>query len=335
MAVTAARIVNISSGQGTWGSTGSMTRKLHGVTEQSGQVADKEQIVRALGWLGPSPISAQVAQSAEVTFGAVACYEEMPTILNGFFTAINASTSTDSTSAGYNYPYTAPVSSTQVFYHYTMEFGTTGAAYRSNGVVFNDLTVKGEAGDLWQFNVGAVAKEIVATTSGLSTAPADRAVNPIRMADTTLYVDAFSTGTMGGTSVGATLINFELAYKTGRHTKTFAGALKPGDFGEAAHDHTLKLTAEFNASAKAYVDELLGSTGAAVKRQIRIGATQGSSSSTKTYNINFAGQLVDGIKLFDDRDGNMTVALNFAGVYSTGLANSLTMSVVNGSSSTT
>ncbi|MBI2934670.1 MAG: hypothetical protein HYY29_03765 [Chloroflexi bacterium] len=313
-----------------------MARKLHGVTEQSGQVIEKAQIVKALGWLGPSPISAEVAQTAEVSFNGVCVYEDMPTILNGFFTAISASTSTDSTSAGYNYPYTAPVSSTQAFYHYSMEFGTTGAAYRANGVVFNDLTVKGEAGDLWNYTVGAVAKQIVATTSGLSTAVTDRAVNVVRMADTTLYVDAFSTGTMGATSVSATLINFEFGYKTGRHVKTFAGSVFPGDFGESNHEPTLKVTAEFNASAKAYVDELLGSSsGVAVKRQIRIGATQGTSGSTKTYNINFAGQLVDGFKLFDDRDGNMTVALNFSGVNSTGLGNALTMSVVNGSSSTT
>ncbi|MDO8751137.1 MAG: hypothetical protein Q7K03_08345, partial [Dehalococcoidia bacterium] len=273
MAVTANRQVNISTGQSTWGSTGSVVRKLHGVTQQSGQIVEKGQIVKALGWLGPSPISAEVSQTAEVSFEGICVYEDMPTILNGFFTGISASTSTDSTAAGYNYPYTAPVSSTQVFYHYTMEFGTTGAAYRANGVVFNDLTVKGEAGDLWNYVVGAVAKNIVASTSGLSTTPADRAVNVVRMADTTLAVDAFSTGTMGTTSVSATLINFELAYKTGRHVKTFAGSVFPGDFGEAAHEPTLKLTAEFFSSAKAYVDELLGTGGVAVKRQIRVGAT--------------------------------------------------------------
>ncbi|MDO8674122.1 MAG: hypothetical protein Q7O66_22140 [Dehalococcoidia bacterium] len=329
MPVTANRQVNISSGITTWGTTGTVVRKLHGITQQSGQVVDKNQVVKALGWLGPSPISAQVSQTAEVSFEGVCVYEDLPTILNGFFTGITASTSA---AAPYLYPYTAPVSSTQVFYHFTMEFGTSGAVYRSNGTVFNDLTIKGEAGDLWNYTVGAVAKQIINGTTGVSTSVADRPVNVVRMADTTLYVDAF-TATGATTAVSATLINFELDYKTGRHVKTFAGSVFPGDFGESNHEPTLKLTAEFNASAKAYVDELLGSTGAAVKRAIKIRSS--ASSSTITAAIHFAGQLVDGVKLFDDRYGNMTVGLNFSGVYSTAMANSLLISIENGSSSVT
>lgn len=335
MPSNAAKLVHISSGLGTWGSEGAAARKLMGVTDCSFQVVEKSQTVRALGWIGPSPISAEVAQSAEGSMEGVCVYEDMPTILNGFFTGIDSSTSTGASPSGYNYPYTAPVSSTQAIFTYTLEYGTTGAAYTANGVTFNELTVRGEAGDLWQYTVGAVAKNIIPSTSGLSTAMSDRAVNPVRMADTTLYVDPISTGTAGGTSVSATLISFEETIRTGRHTKTFAGSLTPGAHGDGPFEVTLKTVAEFNASAKAYVDELLGTTGAAVRRQIRIGATQGSSASTKTFNLDTAGILSEGFKLFDDRDGNMTVALTWNGVYSTGLGNSFACNVVNGSSSTT
>lgn len=336
MPATAARMLLYNTtGEGTYGSTTAATSKLHGVTDASLKINSKTEVVPGVGWLGPSPTAAEMMQSGEGSMDMVATYEEMPRIFNGIFAAIGASTST-SGAAPYNYPYTAPVTSTQVCYTYTWEYGATGALYKASGVVFNGLTIRGEVGDWWRASVPALCKQVTAATGGFTTAAnVDRTVNPIKMSDTTLYVDAFSTGTIGGTSVAATLISFELNFNPNRHLKTFAGSKYPNSWGEGKTEASLKMTAEFNASAKAYVDELLGSTGAEVRRQIRLGATQGSSAAQKTANLDFAGILVDGATLFSDREGNITVDLTWQAQYSTGLANHFAANFQNGSSSTT
>ena len=348
MPATALKTVQLSSAEGTWGSTGVATRKLSGVTDASLRVLDAVEVVPSLGWMGPGPNAAEVAQSGEGTISMVLSYEELTYLLNGVFTAIGASTSTTgvpptASAPPYNYPYLAPTTSTQSVYTYTMEYGTTGATYRAPGSVVKSLSIKGEAAGLWSATVNTVCKQIVASTSGLSTGLTAATVNPIRMADTSLYIDTFTSTAAGGSAASATLIAFDLNLETNRHTKTFAGALIPGSWGDGRMEGTLKLTAEFNASAKALVDELLGSTGAAVKRLIRIGATQGSSASVKAANLDFAGIKVDGETLFSDRDGNMTVELAFQGLYSSGLGGIYSTgnggwfvaNVQNGSSSTT
>lgn len=332
MPASALKVVQISSAEGTWGSTQAATIKLHGITDASLKSVDMVEIVPSAGMYGPGGAANTQAQSGEGRTSLTMTYEEAPRILNAFFTAIGQTTSTG---APYNYPYTAPVGSSQAVATYTMEYGTSGNAYRAPGSVGKHLNITGEAGGFWAGSVDWISKQIVAATSGLSSGPSDRTVTPIRMADTTLYVDAFSTATMGGSAVSATLIAFALDIETNRHLKQFAGSLYPASWGEGKWDGTLAITAEFNASAKAWVDEALGTTGATVSRQVRIGATEGSSASVKTFNLDFGGIKTGGETLFTDRDGNMTVALTFAGRYTTALSNWFLANVQNGSSSTT
>ena len=331
MPATAQKIVQLSSAEGTWGSTGAMVTKLHGVTDANFKINSTVETVPSLGWFGPSPVAQEQAHSGEGRIEMVTSYEEMPRIVNMFFTAIGASTSVG---APYNYPYTAPVTSTQAVFTYTLGLGSTASAYNAPGSIGKHLNIRGEAGGFWNTRMDFLAQRITVASTGMA-AQADRTVNPVRMADTTLYVDAFSTGTVGGTSVSATLIAFELDIETNRHLKLFAGSISPANWGEGKHEVTLRVTAEINASAKALVDELLGSTGAAVSRQIRIGATQGSAASLRTFNLDFAGIKSEGETLFSDRDGNMTVELSWQGRYSTGLSNWFATNIQNGSSSTT
>ncbi len=332
MPATALKYLNFSSGVGTYGATGDVKKRLMGLTDLSLKVAEKVGNPALSGYLGPGPIAVEVAQSAEGNFNFVPTYEMMPDILNGFFSAIGASTSAG---APYTYPYTGPVGSTQAHATYTMEQGTTGMVYRTNGTVFTELSLKGEQGGLWEGTVNYLAKNALPVSTGMSTAVGTTGVHVARMADTTLYIDAFSSGTIGGTAVSGTFISFDASIKTGRHLKTYAGSVFPTDYGEGKWDGTLKLVTEFNTTSKALVDELLGTTGAAVKRQIRIKATEGSGSSERVISLDFAGIKNEAETLWTDKDGNMTVELNFAGSYSTGLANWIGFSVQNGSSSTT
>lgn len=329
---SAARVLAFqSSGESAWGTTGAATKKLHGITDVSLTIVEKVEAVPTVGNYGPGPVAAEVAQSGEGQIEGIVLYEDSVNILNGLFTAIINSVTTSG--APYTYAYTAPVNSTQVCYSYTLEWGTTGQSYTAPGSVINGINIKGEAGGLWTYSAPVIAKLIKSVTP-TTAAWVDRTVNPVRMADTTLYVDG-STGTIGTTAISATLINFEMALNAGRHTKQFAGSINPASWGDAQMEGTLRTLLEFGSTAKAYVDELLGSTGAAVRRQIRINATEGTSAAVKAFGIDFAGIIGENIKLWDDRDGNMTVDLTWKGQYSTQLANWLKFNLQNGSSSTT
>lgn len=341
MGATAAKIVLISSGETSWGTTGNPTRKVHGITDATLKIDSEVEAVPAVGWYGPGPVAEEVSQSGSATIEGTACYEEMPSFLNAFFVAINNSTSTtgDDGAPPYRYPYEAPGSSTQACYTYTIHYGTTGQAYRAPGSVLNNLVIRGEAGGLWTYSMEAFAKQIVPSTSGISTGMTDRTVNPIRMADTNLAVAAFTAQTTDlsatGSIVSATLIDFELTVNPNRHLKTFAGSLFPGDWGDSRYEGTLRMTLEFNSTVKGYVDAALGSTGAVVQRAIRIGATEGSSATLKSMNLDFAGIKSEGETLWTDRDGNMTVETMWQGMYSTGISNWFECDVIHGSSSTT
>jgi hypothetical protein len=99
--------------------------------------------------------------------------------------------------------------------------------------------------------------------------------------------------------------------------------MNPTAHGEAQWEGTLQTVLEFDSTAKAYVDALLSGK---VEKQIEIEATRGDNVAT----IQFAGTLIGGVPLFGDRDGNMTVELNWEGTFNSTLGNWLKMSVING-----
>lgn len=333
MPARALRVVQINTtGEGTYGTQTASTLKLMGIVDASLKLNDKVEMVPNIGNLGPGPLAAEVMRSGEGKIEGTFTYEDAPRIANGFFTAIGASTSI---AAPYNYPYTAPVSSTQAVYTYTVEYGTTGVTYRAPGTVFSKLAVKGEAGGLWQFSVDNLAQNI--TSSGGLTVAADHTATPVRVSDTTVYLDAFSSGTIGTTAVSGTIISFDFTMDTKRHLKTYAASLTPGDWGEGKWEGALKLVMEVNTTSKAIVDELISTAPASTMsgRQVRIQAVQDTGGSQKTARLDFAGTRVGGEALFGDREGNLTYELNFAGRYSTGLTNWFACQFSHGSSSTT
>lgn len=311
-----------STGEASWGTSGVATRKLHGLTEFSATVTEKVEAVPSVGWYGPGPVADEVQRAGEFQIDGVCVYEEMPKILNALFTPTSASTSA---AAPYGYHYCAPVTSTQANYTWTMEFGTSSAAYASHGSVLNGLNITGEAGSYWKFSIPGIAKKITGLSSGFTTAAQDdsRTMTPIAMQDTNLRISPFATGAYGTSSgqVDATLISFDLKVDMKRHLKFFAGSAAAGGWGDNRLEGTLKIVAEFNATAKGYVDELVGlssgSTGAAFQRQFQIYA----SHATTTYSANllFGGIQSEPIKLWDDRDGNLTVEFNLLAKFSTAM----------------
>lgn len=326
---------------GTWGSSGAATRKWHGVTDASLTIVEKVEAVPTLGYYGPGPVADQVSQSGEGTVEGVATYEDLPNILNGLFTA-HTTGSSGNTSGGtvapYYYSWSAPITSTQVSATYTLEYGTSGRSYTAIGGVLSALTLRGEAGGLWTYTVPLIAKQVKPLSAASTAAWIDRLANPVQMSNTHFYWDALSTGTVKSTELQATLISFELTHAPNRHLKTFAGSKFPGGWGDNRAECTLTAVVEFNSTMKALLDAICTSSGAAMQAQISIfneNTTSTGSTGRRSAEIQFAGIQTEPIKLWDDRDGNLTLGLNMTGKYSTALGNYLKFIIENGSSSTT
>jgi hypothetical protein len=351
MPSNAANVLLISStGEATWGSTGvAATRKLHGIEKFEVRVVPTVEAVPTVGWYGPGPVADETAQIAEFDLSGTFTYQEAPKIYNGLFAFTSASTC--ASTAYIDYHWYAPVNTTQACATYPLEFGpSTAMAFKVNGGIFNTFKLSGEAGSLWKFEIGGLGKNAFALTTGLSTtARADsRTVYPVSMHETQLRIVPFATGTFGSSSglVSGTLISFELEVDAKRHLKLFAGSKFPGDWGDGKYEATLKIVAEFS-SGQSYplLAEMLGvnatgTTGVALQRQVTLWATRDSSAFVSA--VNFAGIQSKPVKLWNDRDGNMTMELNLMAKFSTalqdigtsGTGNFLTFQVCNDSSKT-
>jgi len=318
MPASALKVIQFGQ-ESTWGTVVAATAKLMGLKDATLSVKDKIVHVEEKGTMAPSQHVVRTTNEGAASIEAVATYEDILFFLNGIFGA-----ATPSGTGPYTWSYAAPTTTAVTPDFFSVEFGTTNAEYVMNGGMFKTLKISLAADDLWQVNADLIGKAIdTVTLASLS----DRTVETINASNSSLYIDDW-TGTIGTTTVGATLIDAELDVDTNRHMKHFVHSIGPTGYGDDQWSGILKTTLEFNATAKAYFDDHL-STGDPTQKQIRLY----KASGTKSITVDFAGTLVDNIDIFDDRDGNMTVALTWEGTYNPTLGNWLKVEVINNVSS--
>lgn len=296
------------------------TVRLMAVTDASLNIVDEVLQPEELGIVAPMSQPEQVAQHAEGSFTQQASYQDLAYLLHGVFGTVGSSAAANTT---YVWKHAVAVSTTATPFLSTIEYGSPSAEYQVVGGIMTNLQISCEAGGVWEASVDIIGKAVEA--EALTTGLAIRDVELIRMADTAMTVDAWA-GTMGTTPVAATLISFSGVANPQHHLKTFAGSLTPTSYGADRWEGTLETVLEFNAAAKAYVDGLLAGR---VQRQIQLKATTGTGTGAREATIQFCGTLVDGAELFGDRDGNLTVALNWMGTYNPTFGGWLTMRVKN------
>lgn len=315
MATTNLKKVQLGQ-EAIWGTGVAATAILMGVTDSSIDVTDEAYQAEEQGFLSPSSVVINTKHFVEASIDYDLSYEDILYMLDGAFG--------DCTPGGvgpYTWDYAAPMSAAVAPREYTMEYGMTDGEYEMAGAIFNDFTISGDVdGDgVWQASCGLIGKSV---TAAAMTALSRRDVSLIRMSDTVLTIDAVG-GTMGGTAIAGALISFELSIEPKYHLKFFAGAYTPANFGYDRWDGQLTLVLEFTADVKAYVDSLI--TPALVEKQIRLYAISGADEA----GIDFAGFLADGVTLFEDRDGNVTVSLGFQGQYNSTMGNWLEFNITN------
>jgi hypothetical protein len=300
-----------------WGTCVAATDKLLGVTDANLQIVDEVHQVDKTGWYYPSDLVAQVANSGEGNIMMDLSYEEILYPLDNFFDAATQ-TGTDP----YNWNYDAPTDTTVVPQYLTIEFGAPDAEYEACGVLFTELNISGEAGGIWTGAFPFLCKNIddaAIVTTGIT----ERAIELIRMADTEIYMDTW-TGTIGSSKFDDQLISFNLQVTSNRHLKNFAGELQPENWGDGIWRGTLTTVLEYEDDTETLVENFSAASGV-VQRKIRIVATSGTHSAT----IDFYGTLVNGVNLFEDREGNVTVSLEWSGTYNDDDSAWLGIDVVN------
>ena len=322
MPASALRIVQLAH-QTAWATAVSTASvKLAGVTDASLDIVQDVYQPTFVGTLAPAIVSAQMSQHGEMSISQAMSYQDICYWLDGIFGTAAASAAANTT---YVYNYAAALETVTTAPAYTVQYGYSGTEYTLEGGLCTNLNISGEAGGVWEASVDLLGRAVstMAMTTGVDT----RDVDIIRMSDTKLYLTAWPVSTISGTEVDATLISFDLTVNPQRHIKYFAGSINPGGHGDSNWESQLTTVLEFNSDAKALVDELTNP--ALVQRQLRIQASTGSTTEAREATIDFAGTIVDNVKLFDDRDGNMTISITWNGTYNSGLANFLKAKVKN------
>nr|ASV43902.1 hypothetical protein [Hot spring virus BHS1] len=195
----------------------------------------------------------------------------------------------------------------------TIVKGDSADAYRLGGGILTELTISGEANKPLMVK-GKMLGQMV--TSGATLASlSDRATNIVMGDHVSLYIDSAS-GTIGSTLIASTGFAFELAIKTNRKLRHYLGSLTAGNWNDVRWDGSLKITAEFNNTSKAYLNTLLTNT--VLQHQVRIRAANGPNLILQ---LDFSGALLEAPNIYDDRDGLATIDLNYGGIYNANLGN--------------
>lgn len=312
MPATVLRVLDIGK-ETTWGTPVTPTRRVIGVRDASASAVITTSTVVAVGNLSPAQLGFLGGLTYEGSIDGSMTYEEL-FWLRGIFGDV-----TPQGTGPYTWTYAAPLTSFPSSYFYTLQLGTTGACYKFAGGILNSLRVSIEAGREWQCSSGFLA---ASATSATPTSLTEGEANVVLASDTAVYIDPWG-GTMGSTEVSATLISATLDLRTGRHLKQFVGDYAPGGHGDGRWEGSLALQLEFNSTAKAYVDDLVGGT--LVQKQVELRATSGSNS----LKLQFCGTLSERVALWEDRDGNMVTTLTFNGTYHPDFGNWLKFVVTN------
>ena len=302
----------------TWGTGVTDTAKLMQFKELSLQpIVNGEIFPDIRASLQPGFVAAvkSIEGAAKGSFNAV--YEDINYLLESMFGNVTPS------GAG---PYTrngvAPTTSIAPRIH-TLFHGDATGTYKLLGALVNQLTLTGGSGAPLMGSVGFRGQRVIA---GTLAALSDRTVNPIMGDQCTVYVDAWG-GTIGTTALSNMNYSFELAFKQNITLARYLGSLYPTNYfirRMAPSDATLKLSLEFNATSKAYVDEVI--VGTLHQRQIRVKYINGAPLLMQ---FDFAGVAEKFNSLWDYETGVAKVDMEYSGMYCPALANFFKYSNIN------
>jgi len=305
----------------TWGLVVTpCTFKWMGLTDASMKPTDTSQrFTEIRSSLAPAYSDRKTKVGAEASLKGILSYDDAPYVLE----ALLGKASPTGTNP-YTYAYTAPLGTAPTSRIYSLyQVDADGSAYAMTGAVGKRIAFHGSSDGELTWEADFLGAKIAVGTLG--SPPADRTVTFAAGADVAIYVDA-ALGTIGTTPVTATAYEFDLELATKRDTSTFFGSISPLSWHEGEQwDATLKLSCEFNATSKAYLDALISTT-AVFQKLVRIKATNG----TNVIQLDFSGVAEDVPEVFGKRGGVTALEVTLKGVYDAIFANYFKASVTNG-----
>jgi len=303
----------------TWGTPVTPTAKLMGVVEPAKLTAGVKTLnlpeQRGSHAIHYNSVLSEVRGSGSLP-NMYVTYEDVCYLLDCLF-----GQATPSGVGPYVYDYAAPLTSNPSPRILTLMSGGPDGVYQLAGGLINQLVISGESGQPLKMSADFIGQDVATgTLAGLS----DRTVN-IAMGDhVVLYIDAFG-GTIGTTAISTIFYSFELAIKNERSTKLGLGALTPSGYREHGWSGTLKMTLEFDATSKAYLDAIVGAS-AVFQKLVRIKSTL---DANHVLQLDFAGTMLDSPEIFTDKDGTITVDINLEDTYESTFANWCKAQVTN------
>ncbi len=278
-----------------------------------------ELLIGQTGTLSPGDVALVNSQSSSLAIGGTATYEDLPYELDAL-----CGVATPSGSGTYTYAHNGQLAAIPSVRVQTFEIGdqqSASANYRLAGCHLKSLEITQNVKEAAKFKAEYIGGVI--TSQALTAALSYRALNPLHYSHLTFFLDTWA-GTLGATALTATMYQYALKIDTKRNLGWLLGALTPEDVDHDTWDVTLDATMKFNATSKALVDALIGST--AQQRQLRIKYTDG----TRIFQIDLPGTLTPKFKAWDDRSNTLLVKFTMRATYHATVANYLKFSTTNG-----
>ena len=305
--------------ESTWGTSAAATAKLMGIESITLSPKVKGAVNADMrGSLGPGAIAYIQAMEGAGKLTTKVLYDDWPYWMDAIF-----GTATPTGAGPYVYTYTAPSTSAPTSRMQTIYYGDATGTYKLVGALPSKISIKGESNKELTAAIDLIGKSV---TAGSLAALSDRSVSPVMGNDLTVFIDAWG-GTVGTTAIDTTAYSFQLNLDTARAMQTYMGSLTPGAYKDKRFTfakNTLKLSLEFNATSKAYLDSIIGGT--LSQYQVRLKATTGTSA---IWQMDFAGSALEAPELFTDKDGVCTLDLTLSATYNSTLGSWCTGSVTN------
>lgn len=306
----------------TWGTTGTPTVRLMGIQDAQFTPMVPAQVFRQLrGSLGPGVLAARSSTQAGANVKGVASYEDINYWLENLFGIVTPSGAGPYVRAG-----TAPLLVSSLNPRMmSLRKGDADGTYNIAGALIDEFTITCEQkvnDSQMMFEAKCVGK-VIATGSLASLS--DRVVTPIMAADFAVYVDAVG-GTAGSTVVSSTIYGFQLKFKSMRVLKPYLGSLQPGGFDQrafVAEQQSLSLSAELNATSKAYLDSIIGTS--PWQKIVRLKATNGSL----VHQFDMGIQAPDAFPIVDENNGVKVLKVVGNAIEASGLGGWLAYSNTN------
>lgn len=270
------------------------------------------------GTLAPTHDVALDYYGANATFEvADESFEDVNYWLDNLFSA-----ATPSVADPYTRTYAAPLTAEATPKFFTLQWGQTGKVWQFQDCGMTTLTVSGDSNSGVKVGGSMICgKGAAGSLQSLS----DRAGTLMHGSMAALYIDAWD-GNMGYTEIATSAFSWQLSVNANRQYRAYLGSKIAQAWNDQKWSGQLKLSLELNNTTDDYINEILASPNALLKKQVRIAYT---NSTTGSFVINFAGAVMNAPQLFTDRNGVGAVDLVFDGVYNPTFSNWLTVNTIS------